>query len=61
MGLLQTPCANCGHAFSFHSKQAGKPCKAIGCHAGPNGRVCQGFVASDDAPAEVLEALSAAV
>lgn len=60
MGLLQASCANCGHSLSFHSKQTDAPCKAIGCHAGPNGFVCQGFEARADAEPDLIEALSAA-
>lgn len=58
MGTLQESCALCGHAFSFHGKQAGKPCKAIGCNGGPNGWTCPGFVARADASTELHEALS---
>jgi hypothetical protein len=59
MGLLQERCANCGHSFSFHSKSSETPCKAIGCHAGPDKRPCQGFLAREDASEELRQALSA--
>lgn len=58
MGMLQERCAACGHSFSFHGKQSGKPCKAIGCHTEPKGWVCTGFVPREDASDELREALS---
>jgi hypothetical protein len=58
MGLLQEPCARCGHSFSFHSKRAQASCKAIGCHNGPDGASCPGFQPRDDAPEELKAALS---
>jgi hypothetical protein len=58
MGVLQESCANCGHSFSFHGKRPGAKCKAVGCHAGPKGFVCQGFVARKDASEDLVAALS---
>jgi hypothetical protein len=58
MGVLQERCSRCGHSFSFHSKRSDVPCKAIGCHSGPDGRPCQGFLAREDASEELLKALS---
>jgi hypothetical protein len=58
VGLLQEPCAVCGHSFSFHSKSATARCKAIGCHAGEGGDACTGFEAREDAPEELRAALS---
>lgn len=59
VGMLQERCANCGHAFSFHSKRTDAPCKAIGCHGGPNGWVCTGFVPAEGASQELLAAIEA--
>lgn len=59
MGVLQESCARCGHSFSFHSKKASAPCKAIGCKGGPNGWTCPGFQAAKDASVELQAALSA--
>lgn len=41
-------CHLCHHPFSFHNSGKGL-CKAIGCSAGPNGSVCNGFVATSRA------------
>lgn len=59
MGVLQESCAKCGHSFSFHSKKAKSPCKAIGCKGGPHGWTCPGFVAVKGASKELRAALSA--
>jgi len=59
--MLQESCDACGHSFSFHQKQSGKPCRAIGCHAPPKGWVCTGFVMKADASEELQAALSTKV
>ena len=38
---LKAKCGRCGHAYSFHRKQRGVPCKAMGCKG------CEGFVSPD--------------
>jgi hypothetical protein len=41
---LHEKCAQCAHAFSFHSKMVGGPCRAMGCKGGKNHTRCTGFV-----------------
>jgi len=37
-------CATCNHPLTMHSNGR-TPCRAAGCHAGPDGTPCQGFTA----------------
>ena len=46
---LRERCALCGHAFSFHGKALGIPCRAMGCRGGPDDTRCPGFVRTEAA------------
>jgi hypothetical protein len=50
----QSGCLECGHPRTMH-RNGTTPCKAAGCHAGPDGGPCEGFVtASASAAPELL-------
>jgi hypothetical protein len=39
-----TGCEGCGHPKTLHSNGR-TACRAAGCHAGPDGAPCEGYVA----------------
>lgn len=43
---LHTRCARCGHTLSFHGRQIGGPCKAMGCK-GEQGHRCTAYSMPD--------------
>jgi hypothetical protein len=50
----QSGCHGCGHPRTMH-RNATTPCRAAGCHAGPDGGPCEGFVTvAGDGTAELL-------
>lgn len=51
---LHERCARCGHSFSFHGKQLGRECKAMGCKGGATGGRCEGFVPAGRARLSVV-------
>lgn len=42
-------CARCRHAHTFHGRELDKPCGAMGCSKGDDGKPCPRFIEPNSA------------